>query len=198
VIGLAEERRRIVPLEGCGFISEEETSLGEALFDSGESMVRVDAFSMAEADEGVAVPFFALPMVLASLSLGFVRREAMVDRRRRLSKKDGLPAIVVSQEDAGLREKRTTQFNAFPKAIVADAQVRSEHRGRRAAVSDADRGGTVVLASARGILGGPGTAKGKNKAKGRETCNTKTGRLRIETKVGARADVDVPRAIGGS
>lgn len=97
MIGLTEERCRIVPFEGCGFISEEEASLAEALFDSGESTVRVDAFSIAEVDEGVAVPLtpaLTLPMVLASLPLDFATDEKLrLDRRRRLSKKDGLPAM---------------------------------------------------------------------------------------------------------
>ena len=78
----------MVPFEGCGFISEEETSLAEALCDSGESTVRVDAFSTAEADEGVVMPLtptFTLPMVLASSPLGFVADEELRrDRRRRL------------------------------------------------------------------------------------------------------------------
>jgi hypothetical protein len=91
----------MVPFEGCGFISEEETSLAEALCDSGESTVRVDAFSTAEVEEGVAMPLtlmFTLPMVLASLSLGFVVDEELRrDRRRRLWKKDGFPAMAVEQ-----------------------------------------------------------------------------------------------------
>lgn len=70
MIGRTDERRRTVLFEGCGFISEEDTSLGEALFDSGESTVRVDASSTAEVVEGVAMPLapaFALSILLALL-----------------------------------------------------------------------------------------------------------------------------------
>jgi hypothetical protein len=94
----------MVPFEGCGFISEEETSLAEALCDSGESTVRVDAFSTAEADEGVAMPLMptlTLPMVLASPPLGLVADERRWDRRRRLSKKDGFPAMTGGRGLAG-------------------------------------------------------------------------------------------------
>jgi hypothetical protein len=96
--------------------------------------------------------------------------------------------------DAGVREKHTTQFNAFLKAIVAEAQIRSERCGRKA-VNGADRGGTVVLASARGILGKEGGAV-KSKAKGRETSGLMIRWSRTETKVDARAEVAVPRAGG--
>ena len=95
----------MVPFEGCVFISEEETSLGEALCDSGESTVRVDAFSTAEVEEGVIMPLtltLILPVVLAS-PLGFVADEELRrDRRRRLAKKDGLPAMAVEPEGCGL------------------------------------------------------------------------------------------------
>lgn len=66
----------------------------------------VDALSTAEADEGVAVPLttaFALPLLLASPPLGFVTDEKLRwDRRRRISKKEGLPAMAAGPRGRGL------------------------------------------------------------------------------------------------
>ena len=66
----------------------------------------VDAFSTAEADEGVAVPLttaLALPILLVSHPLGFVTDEKLRwDRRRRFSKKEGLPAMAVGLGGRGL------------------------------------------------------------------------------------------------
>ena len=160
----------------------------------------VDAFSTAEADEGVAVPLttvFALPILLVSPPLGFVTDEKLRwDRRRMISKKEGLPAMAVGPGRRG-RSGRSGRRNSmrFQKRQWLTLQVRSEHRGRRAVASGSDRGGTVVLASARGrILGGPGArrAKQKSNAKRRETGSTKPGRSKTETKVGGRG-----RAAGG-